>query len=238
MPALVTREQAPVEQTWNLGDIYATPEDWATDTRRLDGDIAAVSLYQGRLGEGAATLLACLRARDILNERLQRLGTYARLSASADGASARNQGMAATANALGASVDRALSFVEAELLALPDGTVEAYVRDEPDLEMYHPLLENVLRRRQHMLAPAQHVLQQRVIHLQVRLVAHVCLDRTVGQRQQLGLDKRQRSIHRSSERISGRGHTLVARRGAIGRGAEPRVRAQALQAFIQYIARP
>ncbi len=154
MPALVTREQAPVEQTWNLGDIYATPEDWATDTRRLDGDIAAVSLYQGSLGEGAATLLACLRARDTLGERLQRLGTYARLSASADGASARNQGMAATANALGASVDRALSFVETELLALPDGTVEAYVRDEPDLEMYRPLLENVLRRRAHMLAPA------------------------------------------------------------------------------------
>ncbi|MDQ2832038.1 MAG: oligoendopeptidase F, partial [Chloroflexota bacterium] len=64
MPALVTREQAPVEQTWNLGDIYATPEDWTADARRLDEDIATVSLYQGRLGEGAATVLACLRARD------------------------------------------------------------------------------------------------------------------------------------------------------------------------------
>jgi oligoendopeptidase F len=154
MPALVTREQAPLEQTWNLGDIYATPEDWAADARRLDEDNATVSSYQGRLGEGAATLLACLRARDTLNERLQRLASYARLNASADGSSARNQGMAATAAALDAAADAALSFIATELLALPEGAVEGYLRDESDLETYRPLLVNVLRRRAHMLAPA------------------------------------------------------------------------------------
>jgi len=154
MPAVMTREQVPVAETWNLAGIYATSDEWAADMRRIDGDIAALSAYQGRLGEGAAVALACLGARDALIERLQRLASYARLNASADGISPQNQAMAAKANALGATVDEALSFIATELLALPDDAVAGYLRDEPRLETYRPLLENVLRRRAHMMAAA------------------------------------------------------------------------------------
>ncbi len=154
MPDLLTREQAPVEQTWNLADIYATPDEWEEDLRRVGDDSAALSSYQGRLGEGTAVLLACLKAHDALLDRLQRVVSYAQLNASADGLAPRNQAMAARANTVAAAADASQSFLVTELAALPDGTLERYLREEADLAPYRRLLDDALRRRPHMLAPA------------------------------------------------------------------------------------
>jgi len=63
MPERLTRAQAPADQTWDLSDIYASPTEWAEDVARLDGDIQALTAYQGCLGVDGATLLAC-RARN------------------------------------------------------------------------------------------------------------------------------------------------------------------------------
>ena len=99
MPALPTRAQVPVAETWDLAAIYATPEDWEADAGHLAQDMEAVAAFRGRLGEGANVLLACLRARDALSDRLQRVAGYARLGAAADGLSPQTQALAARAGA-------------------------------------------------------------------------------------------------------------------------------------------
>lgn len=151
MTTLPRREQVPVEQTWNLADIYATAEDWQAEYRRLGADIAGITAYQGRLGEGAAVLLACLRERDALRERLERVGAYAQLNLAVDGAAPENQAMAAQANTLQATAERAQAFLATDLVALPAGTVEGYLAAEPELAPYRLQLEDVLRRREHLL---------------------------------------------------------------------------------------
>src|SRR3712207_9496868 len=78
MQARLTRAQVPEELTWNLADIYATQDDWEADLQRVEAAIATVTEYQGRLGEGAATMLACLRARDVLRSGERRVGKECR----------------------------------------------------------------------------------------------------------------------------------------------------------------
>ncbi|HVA88452.1 MAG TPA: hypothetical protein VNL71_01285 [Chloroflexota bacterium] len=39
-----------IEETWNLTDLYGTPEDWEGDTGRIKEKMGAVSAYRGRLG--------------------------------------------------------------------------------------------------------------------------------------------------------------------------------------------
>lgn len=150
---LPARDQVPLEQTWNLADIYATPDDWERDLQHVDGDVAAVTVFQGRLAAGPDVVLACLQARDSLMERLQRVLLYAHLASSVDGLAPQNQAMAARADALAATAEAAQTFVPAELLALPDGTIERYLGAAPGLELFRPQLDNVLRRRPHVLAP-------------------------------------------------------------------------------------
>src|SRR5579859_6666808 len=110
MPERLTRDQVPVEQTWNLGDIYATPEQWAADAAQVEGDSRALVAFQRRLADGAPTLLACLQAHETLMARLHRLRIYAYFSLAADGSAPANQALSAQADALAARVEAARSF--------------------------------------------------------------------------------------------------------------------------------
>jgi oligoendopeptidase F len=151
MPQL-TRDQVPVELTWNLGDIYPSAEEWEADIGRIRVEVETVTRFGGALGNAAA-VLGCLQARDRLAERLLRVSAYASLAVSTDGTSAHYQAMSARAAALGATVDAELSFVESELVALPDGTIERYLDSESGLDVYRKQLEDVLRKRAHVLSP-------------------------------------------------------------------------------------
>ncbi|TAK21383.1 MAG: oligoendopeptidase F [Chloroflexota bacterium] len=147
------RIAVPVDQTWNLNDIFATPEEWERALGATEALTANVTAFRGRLGESGEALLACLRARDALMETLHRVDTYARLGSAADGLDRRNQAMSARAQAAGARIQAATSFLLTELVALPSGTVECFLGSTPDLAIYRLQLEDALRRRNHVLSP-------------------------------------------------------------------------------------
>jgi oligoendopeptidase F len=153
MAEQLTRAQVPIEETWNLGHIFATDQAWEAERANVEARLAGLAGCAGRLGEGAPTLLAFLRARDEVLERIGKVGAYARLSASVDGVAAEAQAMAARAEALEARLAAALAFVAGELLALPVGTLDRYLAEEPGLEPYRQQIESVLRRRGHLLSP-------------------------------------------------------------------------------------
>lgn len=149
----LTRDQIPVDQTWNLGDIFASPAHWREDVARIRGDIQAVAAFKGRLGDGAAVLLACLEAHETLMAHLDRIRMYAYFTLSADGSLPENQAMAEQAEALIADVDASRSFLKSDLTALPDGTVERYLTEEPKCAVFRALLDEILLTRTHRLRP-------------------------------------------------------------------------------------
>ncbi len=151
--ARLTRDQVPLDQQWNLADIYATVDDWRAAVARIDNDIAAITVYQGRLEESAVALLACLQANEQLVVRLDRIRIYTYFLLSADGAQAANQAMAEQAAALIARVKAALSSVYRELALLPATTVARYLEQEPDIAVFRPLLDDLARQRAHLLSP-------------------------------------------------------------------------------------
>jgi oligoendopeptidase F len=75
----LARADVPVELTWNLDDLFASAAQWEAELEALDATRAEVQPYQGRLGESAATLLACLDTVEMLQQRLMRVGMFAHL---------------------------------------------------------------------------------------------------------------------------------------------------------------
>mgnify|MGYP000870030963 CR=1 FL=1 len=65
MQERLTRSQVPVEQTWNLDDIFPTVEAWEEEYDAVSELIGTVTKYKGRLGESAQTLLQCLNAQGV-----------------------------------------------------------------------------------------------------------------------------------------------------------------------------
>jgi oligoendopeptidase F len=152
MADLPRRDQVPLDQTWDLGDLYTTDDGWLADLQRVSDDIAAVSAYRGRLGTGAATLLGCLQARDALRERLDRVAAYAQLGLATDGTSPHNQALAAQVRALSAIAESAQAFLSTELAALPPGVLDEYLAAEPGLATYRLQIEDIVRLSEHILS--------------------------------------------------------------------------------------
>ncbi len=148
----LNRSEVPVEQTWNLADIFPNVEAWEAELAALPELIETVSQYKGRLGEGAKVLLECLEAQEALQVRAGKVHAYASLHQSADGTDSANQMMAGRASSQAASMQAQTSFIQSEALGLPAGTLERYLDDEPGLEPYRITIEKWIERKPHRLS--------------------------------------------------------------------------------------
>jgi oligoendopeptidase F len=149
----LSRSEVPLEQTWKLEDLYPTREAWSAALDAVAADAKAFGRFAGTLGAGAATLMACLDARDELTVRLNRAYAYASLWNAVDGGNPGYQALVNRAGEVYAEVLAALAFVDTEILALPDGTVQRFIAEEPLLAVHRADLDDLLRRKPHVLSP-------------------------------------------------------------------------------------
>lgn len=153
MKKRLSRSEVPQELTWNLQDIFSTEEEWEAELKSVSEAISTVTQYRGRLGEGAGVLLACLEAQEKLMERFMRVSSYASLKLSADGTSQENQVASGRVSSLGAKIHAELSFVRSEALALPGGTLQRYLAEEPRLSAFRRTIERMLEEKPYTLHP-------------------------------------------------------------------------------------
>ena len=148
----LTRAEVAPETTWNLADLFATRDAWLAELADVERSVAKVVRYEGQLATSPAALLACLDARDEVMVALDRAEAFAGLREAEDGGNAAHQADLSSAAALGARMRAAVKFVDTEILALPEGTLAAWLRDEPALAIYRPALDKLAALRPHMLS--------------------------------------------------------------------------------------
>ncbi|WP_077620487.1 oligoendopeptidase F [Bacillus sinesaloumensis] len=146
------RSEVPVEQTWNLHDLFETDEAWEKELKSVEKHIQSVTHFKGRVGESATSLLNCLKAKDELLERLIRVMSYADLHMSVDGTSSVYQANAARASSLVSEVSASLSFIKSELLELDGKTLELYLQEEQGLAEFQKTLSDILEAKQYTLS--------------------------------------------------------------------------------------
>ena len=137
--------------TWNLDDLFASTALWEAELDDLDAARAEVQVYPGRLGESAATLLACLDTVERLQARLMRAGTFAHLRNAQDGTNPQYQAALARVDALWARLDASIAFVDSEILQLPDGTVERFLAQDSALAAHQVHLQDLRELKPHRL---------------------------------------------------------------------------------------
>jgi oligoendopeptidase F len=148
----LTRSEVDPETTWDLADLFATRDAWLAALGEVESAVPSVAHFQGRLGEGAGVLLACLDAREALQVALERVYAFASLRVAEDGGNHERQADLSTASALGARVRAAVKFVDSEILTLPADTLDTWLRASPALAVYGPALVKLLKQRPHMLS--------------------------------------------------------------------------------------
>jgi len=152
MPSLPSRAEVPVETTWDLRDLFPDEAAWEAEFDGVDAARQALAAYEGQLGSDAATLRACLTDAEALGARLMRVSTFAYLRNAQDATHPPHQAAVARVAALQARVDAATSFVDSEILALPDGVLQRWRATETGLSAFGVLLDDLLALRPHRLS--------------------------------------------------------------------------------------
>ncbi len=147
---LPARADLPREATWDLEVLFATDAAWEEAFRAAEARLGEVAAFRGRLGEGAATLLAAFRTRDAVQTAVETVAVYADLRFSEDAGNPTYAAAADRATGLFARYGAAVAFYDTELLAMPSDRLAGFFAAEPDLAAYRHAVDRVLDRREHI----------------------------------------------------------------------------------------
>jgi oligoendopeptidase F len=145
-----SRGDIPTEFTWNLESIFPTNDNWERHYQALQQRVPELESLQGTLAQSGEALWNVLQKRDELYEELERLYVYASMRKDEDTTNSFYQGLADRAMQLYIRVSMASSFIEPELLALPQSTLDQFLNDVPALQLYKQQLDDLNRKRGHI----------------------------------------------------------------------------------------
>lgn len=155
------KERAEIADSdkWNVAALYPSVEVWKKEMQEVcrpdqKPHWPEISAYQGKLGEGASVLKEFLEVTFELDRKMSKLYTYAHMRHDEDLAEDSHKVIYSMITALYHDLGQETSWVEPELLALSDETIQAYLKD-PALELYRFHIERVVRQKPHTLPKEQ-----------------------------------------------------------------------------------
>jgi oligoendopeptidase F len=149
------RSEIAEQDKWAIHDIYATDELWEADLQKAKDLIPTVSAFAGKLGESAQNLLDYMKLTEEIAVLADALGNYAMRRSDEDARVSKYQAMVGSLMSTYVALEAASSFSTPEIMAISDETMEKFYAELPELERYRRYLNNIRRRRAHVLTPAE-----------------------------------------------------------------------------------
>ena len=144
------RGDIPHEYTWDLESIFPGDGDWEDSYKTLQQRLPELEALKGTLAQSGQALLEVLQKRDELFEKLESLFVYASMRKDEDTTNSKYQGMYDRAMQLVVYASTVASYIEPEILALPETTLDRFVRETPGLDLYRQQLHDLNRKRTHV----------------------------------------------------------------------------------------
>ena len=150
LPAL-TREQIEEKYKWNLRDIYTTDEEWEKNFEWVENAVGNYNNFRGKLKDSPEILLSCFQLEEEIGIKLERLYLYAMLSKDSDMSVPVYQAMDSRVKTLYSKVSAANSFINPELLKIPDEVLLGMIHSLEGLKVYEHSVNELLRKKAHTL---------------------------------------------------------------------------------------
>ncbi len=145
------RSEIEAKYKWDLTHIFADDAAWEQAWQQAAESVAAVAALNGKTAEDPKKAIIAVNS---LTETIMPVYEYAFLRKETDNADPVAQGLRDRAMALIVQAMTAASFLEPELLALPEETLQALMKD-PELKDYDETLRRTLRNKPHTLDKEQ-----------------------------------------------------------------------------------
>ncbi|WZY01376.1 oligoendopeptidase F [Bacillus sp. FSL W7-1360] len=149
---LTQRTNVPLEQTWDLSDLFKDDHKWEQALQSLAQDVHQLSINQGTLDQGAETLLSVLQTAETILEKYVLVSHYSSLRLSEDGTNEQAQANETRTDHVGASLKSQLAKIEADISALPNKKINEFRKQEPGLARFDVYLDQLLRDKPYVLS--------------------------------------------------------------------------------------
>ena len=145
-----TRHEIPESDRWDLSPLYPGDTAWEAEFTALQKHYPQIRQFRGRLAESPASLLAALEFEKSIDQPLERLATYASLRVSENASDPVFLEREARLQNLHTDIVEQCSFLNPELMAIPDATF-ASLASAPALAPWRRVLERLRRFEPHTL---------------------------------------------------------------------------------------
>jgi len=148
------RERSEVleKYKWDLSDLYPTDSAWTEAKNKVSARMDKVASFKGTLAESASSLLACMDFSNEIYRELLRMSSYSYNKTNQDLRDPRYRAMNQETNQLFTVYNANTSFIEPEILAMDEKTIQSYVKEEPGLVPYMSYLNDLMRRKKYTLS--------------------------------------------------------------------------------------
>ena len=158
---LLARDEVPTELTWDLTLLYPSDDAMRAD---LDDTLLLADKLSGFAGQlnGAKELLAALTTHKQIETDLEKEYVYAFLRRDSDTTDATANALFGTAAKAATTIATKEAFLEPEILAIDEGALDGYFKQEPGLEEFRYELEQIRLQRGHVLTTSEEKLLSRL----------------------------------------------------------------------------
>lgn len=150
--ATIIREEIDDRYKWDTTDIYKTKNEWEIDFEWVINEIPLYNNFKGQLGKSSENLLGCLKFHDEIGIKLDRLSLYAMLLKDIDMSNQNSLAMYDRIQSLYSKASSMSSYINPEILEIPDEKLQAMISSQKDLEVYRHYLNNLKRLKKHTLS--------------------------------------------------------------------------------------
>ncbi len=130
---------------WDLSDLYPDTEAWELALTDLEAQLDEIPKFRGTLGSNSQAMLSALSKISDGMKELTRLYIYTNLRRDADQRDPDEQTRFGRAMQLYTNWSEATSWLNPEILAIGDETVQRFLREQPELEKFRYMLNDTLR---------------------------------------------------------------------------------------------
>ncbi|KON88504.1 oligoendopeptidase F [Sporosarcina globispora] len=150
MKTFKNRNEIPLNEKWNLEDIYSNSEKWEEDYKRVEQLADKLKTYDVQIRDGSS-LYQYLEKKEKLSYIFNKLYAFAMLKTDEDTRVTNSQALVDRAKSLSVKISSSTSFFMPYLLSLDEETLKGYIAEEKGLKYFEEDLLESFRYKAHVL---------------------------------------------------------------------------------------
>lgn len=150
--AIPKRNEVPEELKWDLTRIFKTDKDWEIAYNQVKKDVQSLSNLKEKFTESGHKLYEGLNKILTVSRNLEKVYVYATMSSDVDTSNAHYLGYVAQVQTLTSQFEAAIAFLNPAILQVPEEKMAQFKSEEPRLNDYAHMLEQITRKRPHTLS--------------------------------------------------------------------------------------